>query len=175
MLAIKVHQETCPDRLSLWADEVRVAFAHLSQPQIRGLVLWSAGVALSEAAGITQITALLALVLDQQEQAVFQRLREWYLDAKHKSEKKRRVLEAFFATGQVLASAKISASVVPLMSASSIARPLLPSTSVATAVSFTFAVSRTLWSRVTGFPPTLAPASSDNGSHLGVHGSGPEE
>jgi hypothetical protein len=31
--------------------------------------------------------ALLALVLDQQEQAVFQRLREWYLDAKHKSGK----------------------------------------------------------------------------------------
>jgi hypothetical protein len=25
---------------------------------------------------------LVALVLDQQEQAVFQRLREWYLDAK---------------------------------------------------------------------------------------------
>jgi hypothetical protein len=37
--------------------------------------------------------ALLALVLGQQEQAVFQRLREWYLDAKHKSGKKRRELD----------------------------------------------------------------------------------
>ena len=36
---------------------------------------------------------LVALVLDQQEQAVFQRLREWYLDAKHKSGKKRRDLD----------------------------------------------------------------------------------
>jgi hypothetical protein len=42
-----------------------------------GLVLWSAGIALSGAAGITQISALLALVLEQQEQTVFQRLREW--------------------------------------------------------------------------------------------------
>ena len=58
-----------------------------------GLVLWSSGIALSGAAGITQVSALLALVLDQQEQAVFQRLREWYLDAKHKSGKKRRDLD----------------------------------------------------------------------------------
>jgi hypothetical protein len=36
---------------------------------------------------------LVALVLEQQEQTVFQRLREWYLDAKHKSGKKRRDLD----------------------------------------------------------------------------------
>jgi len=41
------------------------------------LVLWSAGIALSGVAGITQISALLALVLQEQEQTVFQRLREW--------------------------------------------------------------------------------------------------
>jgi hypothetical protein len=69
---------------------VSTAFAHLSKPQVWGLVLWSAGIALSGTAGITQLSALLALVLGQQEQAVFQRLREWYLDAKHKSGKKRR-------------------------------------------------------------------------------------
>jgi ABC-type Fe3+ transport system permease subunit len=56
---------------------VSTAFSHLSKPQVWGLVLWSVGIALSETAGITQISALLALVLDQQEQAVFQRLREW--------------------------------------------------------------------------------------------------
>lgn len=74
----------CPDRLSQWKQEVSTAFGHLSQPQMWGLVLWSTGIALSGVAGITQISALLALVLHQQEQAVFQRLREWYLDAKHK-------------------------------------------------------------------------------------------
>ena len=84
---------SCPDRLSQWSQQVSIAFAHLSKPQVWGLVLWSAGIALSGAAGITQISALLALVLDQQEQAVFQRLREWYLDAKHKSGKKRRDLD----------------------------------------------------------------------------------
>src|SRR5258708_6952711 len=84
---------SCPDRLSQWSQQVSIAFAHLSKPQVWGLVLWSAGIALSGTAGITQISALLALVLEQQEQTVFQRLREWYLDAKHKSGKKRRELD----------------------------------------------------------------------------------
>lgn len=83
----------CPDRLSQWSKEVSTAFAHLSKPQVWGLVLWSAGIALSGAAGIAQISALLALVPHQEEQTVFQRLREWYLDAKHKSGKKRRELD----------------------------------------------------------------------------------
>ena len=81
---------SCPDRLSQWSQQVSTAFAHLSKPQREGLVLWSVGIALVGAAGITQISALLALVLNQNEDAVFQRLREWYLDAKHKSGKQRR-------------------------------------------------------------------------------------
>ena len=36
---------------------------------------------------------LFALVLEEPEQTVFQRLREWYLDAGQKSGKKRRDLE----------------------------------------------------------------------------------
>jgi hypothetical protein len=83
----------CPDRLSQWTTEVSTAFSHLSKPQIWGLVLWSAGIALSGVAGITQISALLAFVLQEQEQTVLQRLREWYLDAGQKSGKKRRELE----------------------------------------------------------------------------------
>ncbi len=81
------------ERLSQWETEVSTAFAHLSKPQIGGLVLWSAGIALSGTAGITQISALLALVLCQGEQTVFQRLREWYLDADQKSGSKRRELD----------------------------------------------------------------------------------
>src|SRR5229473_1268107 len=83
----------CPDRLSQWTQEVSTTFAHLSKPQLWGLVLWSAGIALSGVAGITHISALLALVLAEQEQTVFQRLREWYLDAGQKSGKQRRDLE----------------------------------------------------------------------------------
>jgi len=86
----------CPTRLSLWTREVSRAFTHLSKPQIWGLVLWSAGIAWSGCAGIVQISALLAMVLGQQEQSVLQRLREWYLDAETKGGKrgkKRRELE----------------------------------------------------------------------------------
>ena len=64
----------CPDRLLQWTKGVSTTFSHLSKPQMSGLVLWSAGIALSGVAGITQISALLALVLQEQEQTVFQRL-----------------------------------------------------------------------------------------------------
>lgn len=66
------------------------AFAHLSKAQVLGLVLWSAGIALTESLGISQISALLAQVLEQKEGTVFQRLREWYLDAPHKRGDQRR-------------------------------------------------------------------------------------
>ncbi len=92
----------CPDRLSQWSQEVSTAFSHLSKPQVWGVVLWSAGIALSGAAGITQISALLALVLEQPEQTVFQRLREWYLDSKHKSGNKRRELDVTSCFGPLL-------------------------------------------------------------------------
>ena len=84
---------SCPQRLSSWQQEVSTAFAHLSKAQALGLALWSAGIALTGSGGICQISALLALVLDQKEGTVFQRLREWYLDAAHKRGGSRRELE----------------------------------------------------------------------------------
>jgi hypothetical protein len=84
---------TCLDRLSSWENEVSTAFSHLSRPQLRGLVLWSAGIALTGAAGLCQMSALLAEVLGQREPTVFQRLREWYLDGDQKSGKKRQEVE----------------------------------------------------------------------------------
>ena len=83
----------CLDRLSAWEKEVSTAFAHVSRSQVRGLVLWSTGIALTGSAGLCQISALLALLCSQQEQSVFQRLREWYLDGTQKSGKKRREIE----------------------------------------------------------------------------------
>src|SRR2546425_1338991 len=84
---------SCQDRLSSWKQEVSTAFAHLSKAQVLGLVLWSAGIALTGSSGISQISALLAEVLEQKEGTVFQRLREWYLDAPHKRGDQRRELE----------------------------------------------------------------------------------
>ncbi len=94
---------SCLDRLSPWESAVSTAFAHLSKAQIGGLVLWSAGIALSGSAGITQISALLAFMLCQGEQTVFQRLREWYLDAEQKSGHKRRDLEVSTCFAPLLA------------------------------------------------------------------------
>jgi hypothetical protein len=58
------------DRLSQWEREVSSAFPHLSRPQLQGLGIGSAAIAWSGCAGIVQISALLALVLGQGEQAV---------------------------------------------------------------------------------------------------------
>ena len=84
---------SCPEKLWQWKQEVSSAFAHLSKTQAEGLALWSAGIALTGSGGISQISALLAQVLEQQEGTVFQRLREWYLDAPHKSGDHRRELD----------------------------------------------------------------------------------
>ena len=73
-----------PDRLSSWKQEVSRALPHLSKAQVLGLVYWSVGIVLTGSCGISQISALLAQVLNQKEKTVFQRLREWYLDAHHK-------------------------------------------------------------------------------------------
>ncbi|HZT99004.1 MAG TPA: transposase [Ktedonobacteraceae bacterium] len=93
---------SCPDRLSAWKQEVSRAFAHLSQAQLAGLVLWSAGIALSGSSGISQVSALLAQVLGQHEASVTQRLREWYLDARHKRGDHRRDLEVASCFGPLL-------------------------------------------------------------------------
>ncbi len=91
-----------PDRLSTWKQEVSRAFAHLSQAQLAGLVLWSAGIALSGSSGISQGSALLAQVLGQHEASVTQRLREWDLDARHKRGDHRRDLEVASCFGPLL-------------------------------------------------------------------------
>jgi len=85
---------SCPDRLSQWSQQVSTAFAHLSKPQVWGLVRMSArGSRSREQQGWPKSVRLVALVLEQQEQTVFQRLREWYLDGKPKSGNKRRQLD----------------------------------------------------------------------------------
>jgi hypothetical protein len=93
---------SCPDRLSSWKQEVSTAFAHLSKAQVQGLVYWSFGIALIGSSGISQISALLAQMLRQKEGTVFQRLREWYLDAKHKSGDHRCELDVTSCFGPLL-------------------------------------------------------------------------
>lgn len=75
---------SCPPRLWQWHQQVSSAFPQFSNPQTQGLAWWSAGIALTGSVGISQISALLALVLDQKEGTVSPRLREWYLEAQAK-------------------------------------------------------------------------------------------
>jgi len=94
---------SCPDRLSTWKQEVSTAFKHLNKAQILGLVYWSVGIALTGSGGISQISALLAQILKQKEGTVFQRLREWCLDASHKSKRDhRRELDVTSCFGPLL-------------------------------------------------------------------------
>jgi hypothetical protein len=81
---------------------VSSAFAQLSKAQASGLALWSAGIALTGSGGSAQISALLAQVLKQKEGTVFQRLREWYLDAAHKRGVHQRDLDVAGCFGPLL-------------------------------------------------------------------------
>ncbi len=91
-----------PDRLSSWKQEVSTAFPHLSKAQVLGLVFWSVGIVLTGSCGISQISALLAQILNQKEGTVFQRLREWYLEAKQKRGDHRRELDVTSCFGPLL-------------------------------------------------------------------------
>jgi hypothetical protein len=90
------------DRLSSWKKEVSTAFSHLSKAQVLGLVFWSVGIALTGSGGISQISALLAHVLDQKEGTVFQRLREWYREVGQKRGDHRRELDVTSCFGPLL-------------------------------------------------------------------------
>jgi Transposase DDE domain len=91
-----------PDRLSSWKQEVSTAFPHLSKAQLLGLVFWSVGIALTGSGGISQISALLAQVLNQKEGTVFHRLREWYLEVGQKRGDHRRELDVTSCFGPLL-------------------------------------------------------------------------
>jgi len=71
----------------------------LSKPQAVVLALWSFGMVVAKSCGLTQVSATIAALTDKKEDAVRQRLREWYRDKAHKKGEKRReiVVEHCFA------------------------------------------------------------------------------
>lgn len=84
---------TCSERVSQWNQTVSRAFPHLSRPQARLLAWWSLGMLVTECCGLTQISVLLALLMQDTEGNVRQRLREWLYDACDKQGAKRKQLE----------------------------------------------------------------------------------
>lgn len=93
---------TCSERLSQWSQTVSRAFPHLSRPQARLLAWWSLGMLVTECCGLTQISVLLALLLDDKEGNVRQRLREWLYDACDKQGTQRKQLEVQRCFGPLL-------------------------------------------------------------------------
>ncbi len=83
----------CSERVSQWRQTVSSHLPHLSGPQAAVLALWSLGIVLSGSCGLSQVSALLAMVLGQSEETVRQRLREWYYPAQDKAGKQRCTLE----------------------------------------------------------------------------------
>src|SRR6266702_391726 len=93
MKQISEAQMTCSERVSQWTEMVSSHFPHLSRPQAGVLALWSLGMVLARSCGLSQVSVLLALLLDRPEETLRQRLREWYYPAPDKAGKKRRTLE----------------------------------------------------------------------------------
>ena len=83
----------CSARVSQWTETVSRQLPQLSRPQASVLALWSLGMVLARSGGLSQVSALLALLLGQSEETLRQRLREWYYPAPDKAGKQRRTLE----------------------------------------------------------------------------------
>ena len=75
---------TRPAGLSQWVETVSIHMPHLSKPVATVLALWSFGMVMTKSCGLTSVAAFLADLLQQQENTVRQRLREWYRDAEDK-------------------------------------------------------------------------------------------
>jgi hypothetical protein len=89
--------------LSPWHQTVSTHLPGLSQPQLKGLVLWSIGIVLAQSCGLTTVATLLAYVLERREAAVQEQLRDWYRDgadkrgAKHGVKRRSLEVETCFA------------------------------------------------------------------------------
>lgn len=79
--------------LSQWIATVSIAFPKLSRPQAKVLALWSYGMVLAKACGITLVCAALAFQLGCSEASLVQRLREWCSGAKDKRGSQRQELD----------------------------------------------------------------------------------
>jgi len=73
-----------PDGLTAWTATVSAHLPHLTKPQAAVLARWSLGMVLARSCGLTTVAALLATLLGHKDDALRQRLREWYKDAKDK-------------------------------------------------------------------------------------------
>jgi Transposase DDE domain len=76
-----------------WITTIANRFPHLSQPQATGLALWSFGMIVARACGLSAVAGLLAPLLGQSFNTVRERLRDTYREAEAKAGAQRAQLE----------------------------------------------------------------------------------
>ena len=78
-----------PQAYQEWLRVVIKQMSHLSKPQAVVLAMWSFAIAMTHVCGLSTVTVFLAEILEQPENTVKERLRQWYLDGGEKKGKKR--------------------------------------------------------------------------------------
>lgn len=72
-----------------WLRVVIRQMPHLSKPQALVLGMWSCAIAMTHHCGLSTVTVFLAEMLEQPENTVRERLRQWYFGSREKKGKKR--------------------------------------------------------------------------------------
>ena len=78
-----------PQAYQEWLRVVIKQMSHLSKPQAVVLGMWSFAITMTHFCGVSTVTVFLAEILEQPENTVKERLRQWYLDGGEKKGKKR--------------------------------------------------------------------------------------
>lgn len=81
------------DGLSDWMEHLSNRMPHLTKPQAVVLAMWSYGIAVTRSCGRSTVALFLAMLLQQKEGTVAQRLREWCYDARDKRGQQRQALD----------------------------------------------------------------------------------
>src|SRR5712692_8998432 len=71
----------CQTGFDQWLLSMRTHLSHVSKPQATVLALWSLGMVLARSCALSAVSALLAEGLQQKDNTVRQRLREWCYNA----------------------------------------------------------------------------------------------
>lgn len=82
-------KKSYPQAYQEWLRVVLKQRSHLSKPQAVVLSMWSFAIAMTHSCGLSTITVFLAQILEQPENTVKERLRQWYCEAQTLKSRKR--------------------------------------------------------------------------------------
>lgn len=79
--------------LSAWINLLTIHFSVLTTPQITVLAMWSYAISITQKCGLTTISAFLAMAMNDNQNTVRQRLREWYYEKERKRGQQRQEVD----------------------------------------------------------------------------------